>query len=421
MSKLEELIQKYCPDGVELRTIGEVCQKVFAGGTPTSSNSSYYGGDIPWLRSGEVNFNEITSTEKTITEEGYNSSSARWVESQSVLVAMTGATVARSAITMIELTANQSVCALVPKREILNYRFLYYWISKSYLQMKGMAQGALTSLNLNLIKSIEIPVPPLPVQEEIVRVLDTFTELQAELQAELQKRLQQYNYYRDNLLSFEGRTDVEWKKLGEIATIKTGRRFVRTDIRESGVPCFHYGDIYTYYGLTATQTKGYLDEELAKKLRFAQPNDVVVVCAGENDMDIGVGVAWLGDEPAVVHDACCILHHNQNPRYISHFLRTHNYHLQMKKYVKNGKISSLPASGLAEALIPIPSLDEQERIASILDRFDALTRDLTAGLPAEIEKRRQQYEYYRDKLLTFKRVYNQQGLNLIDNHQHYGY
>ena len=75
----------------------------------------------------------------------------------------------------------------------------------------------------------------------------------------------------------------------------------------------------------------------------------------------------------------------------------------MKKYVKNGKISSLPASGLAEALIPIPSLEEQERIASILDRFDALTTDLIAGLPAEIEKRRQQYEFYRDKLLTFKR------------------
>lgn len=269
---------------------------------------------------------------------------------------------------------------------------------KRFIMMKAVS-ATVTSIRKPMIEDFEIPVPPLPVQEEIVRILDAFTELQAELQ----KRKQQYNYYRDNLLSFEGRTDVQWKKLGKIASITTGRRFVRTDIRESGVPCFHYGDIYTYYGLTATKTKGYLDDELAKKLRFAQPNDVVVVCAGENDMDIGVGVAWLGDEPAVVHDACCILHHNQSSRYISHFLRTHNYHLQMKKYVKNGKISSLPASGLAEALIPLPSLEEQERIASILDRFDTLTNDLTAGLPAEIEKRRQQYEYYRDKLLTFKR------------------
>lgn len=288
--------------------------------------------------------------------------------------------------------------------ETLNTKYVYYVLTsiqeKIYSTKKG---GGVPHVHISSIDKFEIPVPPLPVQEEIVRVLDAFTELQAELQAELQKRKQQYNFYRDNLLSFEGRQDVEWKKLGEIASIRTGRRFVRTDIRESGVPCFHYGDIYTYYGLTAIQTRGYLDAELASKLRFAQPNDVVVVCAGENDMDLGVGVAWLGKEPAVVHDACCILHHAQNPRYISHFLRTHKYHLQMKKYVKNGKISSLPSSGLAEALIPIPSLEEQQRIAAILDRFDTLTNDLTSGLPAEMEKRRQQYEFYRDKLLTFKR------------------
>ena len=299
----------------------------------------------------------------------------------------------------------QRVCKLYTKDEtrLLN-GFIRHYMKPVFRQIEESTPGgSVKHLSAKAINSIHIPLPPLPVQEEIVRVLEAFTELQAELQAELQKRKQQYNYYRDNLLSFKGRTDVEWKKLGEIASIKTGRRFVRTDIRESGVPCFHYGDIYTYYGLTATQTKGYLDKELAKKLRFAQPNDVVVVCAGENDMDIGVGVAWLGDKPAVVHDACCILHHNQSPRYISHFLRTHNYHLQMKKYVKNGKISSLPASGLAEALIPLPSFEEQERIAAILDRFDTLTTDLTQGLPAEIEKRRQQYEYYRDKLLTFKR------------------
>lgn len=384
MSKLEKLIQQYCPDVVEYKALGEVT--IMKRGT-SATKGIMQEGNIPVISGGRqpaFYCNASNRTGEVITVAGSGAGAGYvqyWNEPIFVCDAFS-----------------------IQGNETLNTKYVYYVLTsiqeKIYSTKKG---GGVPHVHISSIDKFEIPVPPLPVQEEIVRVLDTFTELQAELQAELQKRKQQYNYYRDNLLSFEGRTDVEWKKLGEIASIKTGRRFVRTDIRESGVPCFHYGDIYTYYGLTATQTKGYLDEELAKKLRFAQPNDVVVVCAGENDMDIGVGVAWLGDEPAVVHDACCILHHNQSPRYISHFLRTHNYHLQMKKYVKNGKISSLPASGLAEALIPLPSFEEQQRIADILDRFDTLTNDLTSGLPAEMEKRRQQYEFYRDKLLTFKR------------------
>lgn len=386
MSKLEELIQQYCPDGVEYLEIREIAQ---VGTGSSNGNEAEEGGVFPFfVRSQTVkrkNDYEYDEEAIIIPGEGGIGDIFHYIKGKYAL--------------------HQRVYRIHFTSPSINVKFAFYYMKsafKQFILMKAVS-ATVTSIRKPMIESFPLPVPPLPVQEEIVRILDTFTELQAELQAELQKRKQQYNYYRDYLLSFEGRTDVEWKKLGEIASIKTGRRFVRTDIRESGVPCFHYGDIYTYYGLTATKTKGYLDEELAKKLRFAQPNDVVVVCAGENDMDIGVGVAWLGDEPAVVHDACCILHHNQSPRYISHFLRTHNYHLQMKKYVKNGKISSLPASGLAEALIPLPSLEEQERIASILDRFDSLTNDLAAGLPAEIEKRRQQYEYYRDKLLTFKR------------------
>lgn len=394
MSKLEELIQKYCPDGVEFHKVKEKYKRLK--GTPITAGKmkeiATPSGPIKIFAGGKT---IIDANEEDIPNANITRVPAVLVQSRGVIDVV---------YYDKPFTFKNEMWAYTTDNQT-SVKYLYYVLKNSIQVFRDAASGmgSLPQISLGITEDFEIPIPPLPVQEEIVRVLDTFTELQAELQAELQKRLQQYNYYRDNLLSFEGRTDVEWKKLGEVASITTGRRFVRTDIKESGVPCFHYGDLYTYYGLTATQTKGYLDEELAKKLRFAQPNDVVVVCAGENDMDLGVGVAWLGNEPAVVHDACCILHHNQNPRYISHFLRTHNYHLQMKKYVKNGKISSLPASGLAEAMIPIPSLEEQEKIASILDRFDTLTCDLVAGLPAEIEKRRLQYEFYRDKLLTFKR------------------
>lgn len=164
----------------------------------------------------------------------------------------------------------------------------------------------------------------------------------------------------------------------------------------------HYGDLYTYYGVSAEKTKCFLDKELSEKMRFAHKGNVVIVQAGENDMDIGIGVAWMGDEDVAVHDACYIFEHNINPKYISHYLRTNIYHLQIKKYVSIGKICSISAQGIGKALIPVPSVEEQERIVSILDRFDTLVNNITTGLPAEIEARKQQYEYYRDKLLTFK-------------------
>lgn len=409
MSKLEELIEQCCPDGVEWKKYYDVCDLI-RGITYNKNQEAKTEKEDAYkvLRANNItlylntlNFDDVKLVSKDVVVKPEQHLYAGDI----LMCAGSGSKEHVGKVAYIFQNMDYTFggfMAVVRCKEDVIPRYMFHILASHYFASHLETQinsSTINNINRQVMQSFVFPVPPLPVQEEIVRVLDTFTELQAELQ----KRLQQYNYYRDNLLSFEGRTDVQWKKLGKIASITTGRRFVRTDIRESGVPCFHYGDIYTYYGLTATKTKGYLDEELAKKLRFAQPNDVVVVCAGENDMDIGVGVAWLGDEPAVVHDACCILHHNQSPRYISHFLRTHNYHLQMKKYVKNGKISSLPASGLAEALIPLPSLEEQERIASILDRFDSLTNDLAAGLPAEIEKRRQQYEYYRDKLLTFKR------------------
>lgn len=255
----------------------------------------------------------------------------------------------------------------------------------------------------NQIAPVKIPIPPLDVQNEIVRILDTFTSHTAELQAELQARKQQYEYYRNKLLTFDkDDKDVEWKKLGDVGTFIRGKRFVRTDIVENGIPCIHYGDMYTYYGLKATKTKGMLRKDLAAKMRFAQKNDVVIVAAGENKDDIGVGLAWLGEEPVAVHDACFIFKSTMYPQYVAHFLRTDYYHKQIKKYVSEAKICSISAKGLGKTIIPIPSFKQQQHISSILDKFDALVNDLTEGLPAEIAAVQEQYEYYRNKLLTFK-------------------
>jgi type I restriction enzyme S subunit len=160
--------------------------------------------------------------------------------------------------------------------------------------------------------------------------------------------------------------------------------------------------MYTHYKIWAKEAKSFLEPELAAKLRVAKKGDVVIVAAGETIEDIGQGVAWHGDEDVVIHDACFSFSHNMHPNYVSHFTQTELFHSQIKRYIFSGKISSINAAGLSKAKIPVPPMEEQIRIASILDKFHVLINDISLGIPAEIEGRRKQYEYYRNKLLAFK-------------------
>ena len=156
--------------------------------------------------------------------------------------------------------------------------------------------------------------------------------------------------------------------------------------------------MYTHYGVWAGETPTHLTKERAEQLRFATKGDVVIVAAGENDIDIGVGVAWLGEEDVVIHDACFIFKHNMNPKYLSYFMRSMNYHMQIRMGVVDGKICSISAKELGRTLIAVPSLEEQSRIISILDTFEASI----ANLEEQLKQREKQYEYYRNKLLTFE-------------------
>ena len=127
----------------------------------------------------------------------------------------------------------------------------------------------------------------------------------------------------------------------------------------------------------------------------------MIVAAGETIEDIGLGTAWLGDEGVVIHDACFSFRSSLNPKYVAYFTRTKQFHDQIKKHISSGKISAINARGLEKVVIPVPSQKEQERIVSILDKFDILTTSISEGLPKEIELRQKQYEYYRDRLLAF--------------------
>lgn len=393
MSKLQDLIQKLCPDGVEYKKLGDVCE-LSRGKVYSKTYIVENAGEYPVYSSQTANNGELGR----ISTFDYDGEYLTWTTDG----AYAGTIFHRKGKFSIT-----NVCGLISiKITDLSIRFLYYWLSikaKEHVY-SGMGNPKLMS---NQMIPIEVPIPPLKVQEEIVKILDRFAEYAAELQAELHARQEQYEYYRNKLLSFSDinreHTDVTWMKMSEIGSFIRGKRFVRTDIVNDGVPCIHYGDMYTYYGLYATQSKGWLRNELASKMRYAQKNDVVIVAAGENKEDIGIGLAWLGDEPAAVHDACFIFRSNLYPQYVSHYLRSNYYHRQIVKYVSEGKICSISAKGLGNAIIPIPTYEEQVRIATLLNNFEALVSDLSQGLPAEITAVQEQYEYYRNKLLSFPR------------------
>lgn len=192
--------------------------------------------------------------------------------------------------------------------------------------------------------------------------------------------------------------------MGEIGTFIRGNGLQKKDFTEEGVGCIHYGQIYTHYGTYASKTKSFVSPELAKKLKKAKPGNLVIATTSENVEDVGKAVAWLGKEEIAVSGDSFIFSHKANPKYIAYLFQTHNFLLFKKKNVSGTKVIRIDGQALAKYVIPVPPLELQEKIVEVLDRFETLVNDLSKGLPAEIAAVKEQYEYYRNKLLTFKQL-----------------
>ena len=189
--------------------------------------------------------------------------------------------------------------------------------------------------------------------------------------------------------------------LGSFGALIRGNGLQKKDFTENGIGCIHYGQIYTHYGTFTDKTKSFVSPELAKKLKKVNKGDLIIASTSEDIEGVCKAVAWLGDEEIVTGGHSTILKHNQNPKYIAYYFQTPMFFDQKRKFARGTKVIDVSAKDMAKIKIPLPSLDEQEHIVSILDRFDALVNDISIGLPAELKARRKQYEYYRDKLLTF--------------------
>lgn len=290
--------------------------------------------------------------------------------------------------------------------KVLNkYLFHFYKIASWHISDGGVIKRL---YNDNIKKTcIPIPCPDdqkksLEIQAEIVRILDAFSELTTELTTELSARKKQYNYYREQLLSFD-EEEVEHLPMGheDIGEFIRGGGLQKKDFTEMGVGCIHYGQIYTHYGTYTDKTKTYVSKEFFKKARKAKSGDLVIATTSENDEDLCKAVAWLGSEDIAVSSDACFYRHKLNPKYVSYFFQTEQFHKQKRQYITGAKVRRVNADNLAKILIPIPSPEEQARIVAILDKIDTLTSSITEGLPREITLRQQQYEYYRDLLLSF--------------------
>lgn len=389
MSKLEELIEQYCPDGVEWKTLGEVCD--IHKGVQFNKTDMKEVGTYPVINGG-IN----PSGYAEVFNEGKNT----------ITISQGGASAGYVNFLRNKFWLGAHCYAVIPYDTVLN-KYLYHFIKMNEITLQQCQYGAgIPALAKSTISSLEIPVPPLPVQEEIVRILDNFTELQAELQAELQKRKQQYNYYRDNLLAFEDKKDIQWKHLGDICDIK-GRIGFRGYTREDQVK---EGEGALSLSPSNIQD-GQMDYSKGTYITWSKYDESPEIKTYNGDIifckTASVGkVAVVKNLPykATINPQLVVLKNIQcSASFLAYVLETNSIQSKVISMAGVGSVPNISQKALSDIYIPIPSLYEQQRLVDILDMFNALANDLAAGLPAEIEKRRLQYEYYRDKLLTFKR------------------
>ncbi len=387
MNKIEKLIAELCPEGVEFNELGDLTS--IETGTQLNKTAMAEIGDYPVINGG-INpsgfYHEYNTDENTIAI-SQGGASAGYVNF------ITTKFWAGAHCFVIKLTTNE-----------VENKYLYFILKNGQEKLQNAKLGAgIPGLNKKELQGFKIPIPPLAIQEEIVKILDTFTTLEAELEVELEARKKQYEYYRERLLMpimvngkwLMNNEEVEWKTLGEIGKVSMCKRIFKDETLTSGdIPFYKIG---TFGKQPDAFISREVFDEYRRKFSFPKKGDVLLSASGT----IGRRVIYNG-EPAYFQDSNIIWIDNDESKVLNKFL----YYLYeiIEWKTEGGTIQRLYNDNLKKIKIPIPPLAEQERIVAILDKFDALVNDISVGLPAELNAQRKQYEYYRNKLLTFKRL-----------------
>lgn len=397
MSKLEELIQELCPDGVNFKPLGNIVR--FINGRAYKQSELLDEGKYKVLRVGNFYTNDKWYYSDLELDKD------KYCENGDLLYTW-AATLGPQIWVGERAIFHYHIWKLSFDENILDKRFLYHFLDKDIDDIsKSLTKSTMPHISMSSMNKRLLPLPPLPVQREIVRILDNFTELTAELQekltAELTARKKQYEYYRTQLLMFgvhEGTDRAVSRKLGEIAKFvygytdkaqeKGSARFIRiTDISEDGT--------------LNPQNAKYVELTEESEKYLLKKGDVLLARTGAT---YGKTLYFDSDEPSVYASFLIkIILDNSviRNRYYWHFSKSSLYWTQAEKLVSQGGQQQFNANAVSRISVPVPSLEIQDRIVDLLDNFEAIYSDLTSGLPAEIEARQKQYEYYRDKLLNF--------------------
>lgn len=385
MSRIDDLIADLCPDGVEFRELQELFTTK-GGYTPSKNDrAAWEGGTVPWFRMEDIreNGHVLDRSLQRINEVAVKG--GRLFPANSILVA-TSATIGEHALITVPHLSNQRFTSLSLRPDFFDrfdMKFVHYYcfILDEWCK-NNTTTSSFASVDMAGFKKFRFPIPPLAIQREIVAILDKMKTLQSELESELELRSRQYAHYRAELLTFGDH--VPRKPLGEIATIGTGSHDTKDAIADG-----HY--VFYARGRDPLRLDTFDFDERA------------IITAGDG---AGVGkVFHFADGKYALHQRAyrIVPGSGVEARYIYHRLIT-DFAKYLERTSVHASVTSLRRPMFLNYPVPIPPLGEQARIASILDKFDALVNDLSIGLPAEIRARQAQYEYYRDRLLTFEEL-----------------
>ncbi|GHP93696.1 anti-codon nuclease masking agent (prrB) [Helicobacter pylori] len=434
MHKIERLLQTLAPKGVEFKTLEEVFE-IKNGYTPSKNNPEFWEkGTIPWFRMEDIRENGriLKDSIQHITPKALKGK--KLFPKNSIIISTT-ATIGEHALLIVDSLANQQFTFLSKKANCgiaLDMKFFFYqcfllgeWCKKN-TNVSGFA-----SVDMTAFKKYKFPIPPLEIQQEIVKILDAFTELNTELNTELKARKKQYQYYQNMLLNFN---DINSNHKDAKTYPKRLKSLLQT-LAPKGVEFRKLGDIGEFYGgLVGKSKKSFsqgnkfyvpyvnvfnnpqLDLNALESVQIGdkekqntiQLGDVLFTGSSENLEDCAMScVVTQKIEKDIYLNSFCFgfrfFDKNLfNPSFLKHFLRDYNFRKNISKVANGVTRFNVSKQLLSKITIPIPPLEIQQEIVKILDQFSALTTDLLAGIPAEIEARKKQYEYYREKLLTFK-------------------